>query len=270
MDPSALIFVALAVAWAAYLIPKALEHHEESARSRSIDKFSGRMRILARREPVGRRASALVTVADRAVEPDPEPVLTEQEYAVLARAYARASVAAARRRRRILDLLLLASVVVAATVIGGFLAWVWLAVPAGLVLAWLVVCRLSVRGQRRRRPMRPVGVPVASDADVTSEPAVQVEPVELVEVLDETGAVQVVPAAEAEVAGWDPLPIMVPTYVVKEQVRRSVRTIELDSTGVWSSGRSDIDSALVRDSDAAAKTARQEGQDDQDERAVGS
>lgn len=267
MDPSALIFVALAVAWAVYLIPKALEHHEESARSRSIDKFSGRMRILARREPVGRRTSALVTVADRAVEPDPEPVLTEQEYAVLARAYARASVAAARRRRRILDLLLLASVVVAATVIGGFLAWVWLAVPAGLVLAWLVVCRLSVRGQRRRRPVRPVGVSVASDADVTSEPALQVE---LVEVLDETGAVQVVPAAEAEVAGWDPLPIMVPTYVVKEQVRRSVRTIELDSSGVWSSGRSDIDSALVRDSDAAAKTARQEGQDDQDERAVGS
>ena len=32
---SALIFVALAVAWAVYLVPKALKHHDEVARTRS-------------------------------------------------------------------------------------------------------------------------------------------------------------------------------------------------------------------------------------------
>lgn len=272
MDPSALIFVALAVAWAAYLIPKALEHHEEGTRSRSIDRFSHRVRVLARREPVGRRTSALVTV-DQMPEPAaaPEPVRTEEEFRLLARAWARGCAAAARRRRRVLDLLLLATAAVAATAIGGRLAWVWLGVPAGLVLLWLVVCRVSVRRQRRRRPVRPVR-PAGSPLLSGPEPAP-------VEVPDDTGAVLLVPAddgEEAPVVGWDPLPIMVPTYVAKEQVRRSVRTIELDSTGVWSSGRSDLDSALVRDSDAAARAARddthqgRDDQDDQDDRAVGS
>ena len=60
MDPSALIFVALAVAWAVYLIPKALEHHEESARTRTVERFSATLRVLARREPINRRKARLV------------------------------------------------------------------------------------------------------------------------------------------------------------------------------------------------------------------
>jgi hypothetical protein len=55
-----LIFVALAVAWAVYLIPKALEHHEEGARTRTVDRFSARLRVLARREPINRRKARLV------------------------------------------------------------------------------------------------------------------------------------------------------------------------------------------------------------------
>ena len=67
VDLSALIFVALAVAWAVYLIPKALEHHDEVVRSRSVDRFSHTMRVLARREPVDRRNARLV------VQPTPGP-----------------------------------------------------------------------------------------------------------------------------------------------------------------------------------------------------
>ena len=37
MDLSGIIFVVLAVAWAVFLIPKALKHHDEAARTRSID-----------------------------------------------------------------------------------------------------------------------------------------------------------------------------------------------------------------------------------------
>ena len=55
MDLSGLIFVALAIAWAAYLIPKALRHHDDVVRGRSVDRFSQRMRVLARREPVSAR-----------------------------------------------------------------------------------------------------------------------------------------------------------------------------------------------------------------------
>ncbi|MDO9455333.1 hypothetical protein, partial [Nocardioides sp.] len=60
MDLSALIFVALAVAWATYLIPKALRHHEDSSASRTVDGFSARIRVLARREPVDSRSARLV------------------------------------------------------------------------------------------------------------------------------------------------------------------------------------------------------------------
>ena len=73
MDPSALIFVALAVAWAVYLIPKALQHHDDAVRSRSVDRFSQTMRVLARREPVDRRGARLVVGPNRAAA---KPVVT--------------------------------------------------------------------------------------------------------------------------------------------------------------------------------------------------
>ncbi len=55
----------LALAWAVYLIPKALRHHDEIARTRSIDRFSTAMRVLARREPVNRRDTRLVVTPPR-------------------------------------------------------------------------------------------------------------------------------------------------------------------------------------------------------------
>ena len=66
MDLSGLIFVALAVAWAAYLIPKALRHHDDVVRGRSVDRFSESMRVLARREPVSARMARLVVAPARA------------------------------------------------------------------------------------------------------------------------------------------------------------------------------------------------------------
>ncbi|HEY0774721.1 MAG TPA: hypothetical protein VGD51_11605, partial [Nocardioidaceae bacterium] len=60
MDLSGIIFVVLAVAWAVYLVPKALKHHDEVARTRSVDRFSTAMRVLARREPVDNRNARLV------------------------------------------------------------------------------------------------------------------------------------------------------------------------------------------------------------------
>ena len=62
MDLSALIFVALAVAWAVYLIPKALKHHDEVVRSRSVEKFSHTMRVLARRFGAAPKAFLIVPV----------------------------------------------------------------------------------------------------------------------------------------------------------------------------------------------------------------
>ena len=64
-----------------------------------------------------------------------------------------------------------------------------------------------------------------------------------------------------------------PTYVSKPAAaRRTVRTIDLDSTGVWSSGRSESDSALAREADEADRVARADRAQRRDDgsRAVGS
>ena len=154
MELSGLIFVALAVAWAAYLIPKALQHHEEVVRSRSVDRFSHRMRVLARREPVNGRNARLVVTPGRAAAP---PVVTTKGSAP-APTHARreAFARAARRRRRVLGVL----VVITAAVVGvasfSFIRWWYVALPVGALVAWLVACRLMVRGERglSREPRR--------------------------------------------------------------------------------------------------------------------
>ena len=46
------------------------------------------------------------------------------------------------------------------------------------------------------------------------------------------------------------MPVTLPTYVTKPAAaRRTVRTIDLDSTGVWTSGRTDADSQIAREAD---------------------
>ena len=53
------------------------------------------------------------------------------------------------------------------------------------------------------------------------------------------------------------MPTTLPTYVDKAAaVRRSVRTIDLDATGVWTSGPLASDSALAREADEERKTSR--------------
>lgn len=309
MDLSALIFVALAVAWAVYLIPKALKHHDEVVRSRSVEKFSHTMRVLARREPVDRRNARLVVSPIRAalrppvetkarVAPEPvatapvpaatttaTPTRTSAPAAPLApeRASARR---AARRRRNVLAVVLSANVVVIALAASGVVRWPWVAVPATLLVAWLVACRVSVRAERRQRVARPaartarptsaieVGAP-ATDDDLTGNDLTGEVPV----VAPESVAPLTEPAPGAEpaarssaaadppavltgeipvVGGWDMVPTTLPTYVSKPAAqRRTVSTIDLDSTGVWSSGRNDDDSALARSAEQSAKAARE-------------
>lgn len=281
MDPSALIFVALAVAWAVYLIPKALEHHEESARSRTVDAFSHSVRVLARREPVSPREATLVAGDDPA---PPSRRQLRREARLLAKdkkrgarlqrrnarrlaAAARvptdprirrlAAARAARRRLRVVTLILAENAVVAVLAAVGIFGWVWMAIPVGVLVAWLVACRLMVRRER-------AVLPVVRHAP-TKEPRTDDGPTHA----DDT---QGIPAVAEDTAprdpdAWDPVPVTLPTYVSKPVASRSVRTIDLDSTGVWTSGRSEADSALVRESDEAARTRED---DEGEQRALGS
>ena len=276
MDLSGLIFVALAVAWAAYLIPKALKHHEDVVRSRSVDRFSHTMRVLARREPVNRRKARLVVTPGRpasqvevAVKGEPLVVTADQ---VAARRHA--TNRAARRRRRVLLLLLLANVAVVAVATAKVFTWWWVALPAGLLLAWLVACRLMVR---RERSWQPSVVETVVDAiledtayETAERPAVPLDAVPFFEADTDTIAA-VSDSREPDPDMWDPVPVTLPTYVGKATAQRTVRTIDLDATGVWTSGRSEADSRLARDAEEAQRAARDEraAGDDRD-RAVGS
>lgn len=263
MDLSGPIFVALAVAWAAYLIPKALRHHDDVVRGRSIDRFSHSMRVLARREPVSARKARLVVTPSRAVagavvttKPSAAIPPADEQYA----ARRTATRTATRRRRRVLSVLLLALAGVVAAGALGRLAWPYAAIPAALLVAWLVACRVMVRRERAWEPV--LDEDLDDDVDPVAEEA-------------SSGATE-----QAEVATardpklWDPVPVTLPTYVSKPPARRTVRTIDLDATGVWTSGRTEADAALAREADAAEAVERVRRRvsrkDDADGEAVGS
>ena len=202
MELSGLIFVALALVWAIVLIPMALKHHDEVAKTRAVDKFSDDMRVLARREAVSDREARLVygrpaapaASAPRAPgqpapgQPAPEqPARPSVEHEATAgraaarnerrveatprtkQARRRAAAAAARRRRRILAVLLLADVVVGAGVpLGWFLTWAP-AIPVGLTVLFLVVARLTVRRDQKRWAARSAAAPVVGQPTAVVE-----------------------------------------------------------------------------------------------------
>ena len=134
---------------------------------------------------------------------------------------------AARRRRRVLLLLLLANVAVVALATARVIdAW-WVAAPAAVLVAWLVACRLMVRRERTWRPSVVEQVVDALDRGdrraAAPWPSTRPTPTPFA-------------AVEADPDLWDPVPVTLPTYVGKAAAQRTVRTIDLDATGVWTSG----------------------------------
>lgn len=288
MDLSALIFVALAVAWAIYLIPKALRQHEDSAASRSIDGFSDRMRVLARREPVDSKSARLVVPGRpaAAIEAEPPEALERVAGVVPAapaapaapaptpqqhRARRAAAARAAKRRMRVV-LTIVAAIVVVGVVSGaGYLPVAYTAVPVGVLAAWLIACRVMVTKERAAYVPATRRSVVEPEADVDDEgPLTEEIAVVEVEVEPDAEVVAETPAERAPGA-WDPRPHTLPTYVAKEPAaRRTVRTIDLDSTGVWSSGASASDSALAREAEEAERTAKAAAAEAERRRASGS
>lgn len=257
MDLSGLIFVALAIAWAAYLIPKALRHHDDVARGRSVDRFSDSMRVIARREPVSARMARLVVDPARAVV----QTATTEGAAAPGRQYAARRAAtrtATKRRRRVLSVLLLALAGVVAACATGRLGWPYVAIPVALLAVWLVACRLMVKKERAWRP----AVLVEDDEERVDAPDTETTGLQ--------DAVPAVPPATEE-GLWDPVPVTLPTYVSKPPARRTVRTIDLDATGVWTSGRTEADAALAREAEAADRVRRRVSRKDEaGDEAVGS
>jgi hypothetical protein len=152
-----LIYAVIVLAWAFYLVPRALKRHDQATRARSIERFSSAMRVLSRRSVVAPSTARPVATdpdlgAGRMVAAAPRPTLHREPPVVDAapraarprpsRAAARA--AAARRRRVLLALVLCLAVV------GALAGLHWLplwspVLPVVLVLGWLLACRRQVR-----------------------------------------------------------------------------------------------------------------------------
>jgi hypothetical protein len=272
VDLSGFIFVALAIAWAVYLIPKALRHHDEVARSRSVDRFSATMRVLARREPVSSRDARLVVTPGRAASAAVVTTKRNQPSAAQIRARREAIRRATARRRRVLGLILVANAVVAGLAAAAVIGWVWQAVPAGLLVAWLVACRVMVRSEHASwdvvSPQSSSSVPAAEAEEPPDDYSVARNDQGFAEV-DSDADTSTLPAV-VDPDLWDPLPVTLPTYVTKPAAaRRTVRTIDLGEPGAWTSGHTEEASAVARESDAVAAAAR-EAEVAEERRATGS
>ena len=119
----------------------------------------------------------------------------------------------------------------------GWLPWWTVAVPGGLVVAFVAVSRFSVKVMRRDLDARYAEICRGSD-----------EATVLISRKDAAG--KRAGADRSEPAGrgksdekpglWDPVPITVPTYVSKPLAPRTVRTIDLSGPGVTSSARQSV------------------------------
>jgi len=275
VDLSGIIFVVLALAWAVYLIPRAVKHHDEVSRTRSVDRFSTAMRVLARREPIDRRNARLVVTpprsTDRVLLPSrpasadetTSPTPASRRNVAARRAAARA---AARRRRHVTFTLLVVDLVVLALAAFAIAPWWSVAVPVTLTLLYLVLCRRQVARETQalwtpaEAPSGPVRQAIRVNAPAGSLQVPSEQHARESDFSADEDTVQI-PVAELDAVAvsaetvdggslWDPLPVTLPTYVNKARAPRTVRTIDLGAPDTWTSGRDEADSALVESSTA--------------------
>jgi len=153
------IYGAIVVVWAAYLVPLALRRHDEASRTRSIARFSSAMRVLARRGDervavavAGRGSRVVLTPKAKGsgpIAPTPSPAPAAATVLVTSRRNRVAERAAAARRRQILSILVGLTTVVVLLSLVGLTPWWSVLVPLMLIVAFLAVARVSVRRASR-------------------------------------------------------------------------------------------------------------------------
>ncbi|HET6298679.1 MAG TPA: hypothetical protein VFG33_35230 [Kribbella sp.] len=243
MGTTGLIYVAIVAAWAAYLVPMLLKRNDEVSRRRSAENVSSSAaRVLSRQDGVQSRtryavrppASSSGSSAET-VTADPSPPLRF--------APNRARRVAAMRRRRVLSILTLSLLSVTALAGLGMLLWWTVALPGSVIVAFIVLTRIQLRRHARtrarlaakrraqaeaRHDRGPATAPVSPDQEMTVEVKLPVAPEPVVA---ET-------KPEPAEGLWDPVPMTLPTYVMKEKAPdRTVRTISLSGPEVFSSAR---------------------------------
>ncbi|WP_329002957.1 hypothetical protein OHA18_07075 [Kribbella sp. NBC_00709] len=231
MGTTGLIYVAIVAAWAAYLVPMWLKRGDE-ARRQPVVPSSAEARVLSR-DPS--RPRYVVRPAGTTAADDPSP---PKRYVPN-----RARRVAAMRRRRVLSILTLSLLSVVALAGLAMLPWWTVAIPGASILGFVVLTRVQLRRQARtrariaaqrrthsqsRHDRGPAGKPAPSpDEEMTIEVKLPATPA--------PAEPKEKPAAEGL---WDPVPVTLPTYVLKEKAPdRTVRTISLTDDEVFSSAR---------------------------------
>lgn len=258
-----LIVAFVVTVWAAYFVPLALRRYDEAHEQSALETLSPLSRVIRRSPaPDQARDDADDVEVDRAATERSRPKVVGPAPVGRTRLAARV---AARRRRRVLITLVVANAIVGGLAGPTYAAIpVWsVAIPAGLLIAWLVVCRIQVRHEYGIAAPRVPSVPKVSkflkvskhgSSAAEGEDTVQVflganaedidptrrhvmEDVALeADALDEQLVIAVPSAASHGEMVWDPLPVTLPTYVTKPRAGRTVRTIDFDAPGAWTSG----------------------------------
>lgn len=213
-----MIFGAIAAAWLVYLVPIYLRRNGQSLRDTGnpLERFSSSVRIIRD----GNAPEVDQAGIDQADGDSIEVSTPLTRRAAIAELH-RGQQAAARRRRRVLVCLALALATVLVFCVIGRAPWWALAIPGGLMVAFIGVARFSVIAMNKAYAARFARITGGVDEDtVTVSPA---------EAAGGSTAKQVEVGAPKEGPGslWDPLPITVPTYVSKPLAPRTVRTIDL-------------------------------------------
>jgi hypothetical protein len=236
MGTTGLIYVAIVAAWAAYLVPMWLKRGDEARRKPTVPS-SDEARVLSRDAS---RTRYVVRPPGAAAADDASPPTRYIPN--------RARRVAAMRRRRVLSILTLSLLSVVALAGLAMLPWWSVAVPATLIAGFVVLTRVQLRRQARtraalaaerrtrdrsRHDRGPAGKPAPSpDEEMTIEVKLPAEPAPVPATVP---AKVETPASEGL---WDPVPVTLPTYVMKEKAPdRTVRTISLTDDEVFSSAR---------------------------------
>jgi hypothetical protein len=208
------IYAALLVGWGMYFVPRWVRRHEELSEARSVERFARAMRILSRRPPT----------------PDQRYVVMPRREDHQPRARSRRVAPLAMRRRRILAGLVLTTLVVSVATPFTPLPW-W--APVGLLvvtvadvvhlriqarrLGDVTRTRASVRRRTRLRLRRFDSVEriVASRQTLAQERAAALAERLAAEASAEASAREEAERLAAAAAGWQPVPVPLPTYVSK-------------------------------------------------------
>jgi hypothetical protein len=206
-----LIFAAIAAFWLMYLVPYVLRHRGEDADDAAdmAIPFTPSVTIV--------RSGSSLAEAD----PGTAPVSTPLTRRAQLRELHAHDLHAAQRRRRVLIFLLIVQLIVGTLAIFRIGAWWGALIPAGLLVAFLVVARFSVRAMRAQLAERAAKIRQCPDEETVAisltaaDVAAHEHSIELSVPIVDVGSL------------WEPIPITRPTYVSKPLAARTVRTIDL-------------------------------------------